>query len=82
MAKKKLYKSVLRVEILSEEPYPDSVTLEQVAYDICEGDCSGITDWESHNAELHGTEAVKECEKQGSCPSFFQMNEDGDEIDE
>ena len=82
MEKKKIYKSVLRVEILSEEPYPDSVTLEDVAYDIKDGECSGIINWESHNAELIGKEGVNECDKHGSCPSFFRMDEDGNEIED
>jgi len=80
--KSKLYKSVLKVEILSETPYPDVISLSQVDFDIIEGDCSGIIEWESLNAELHGSEAVKECEKHGSSPEFFQMDEDGNEIEE
>jgi len=77
MSKGKLYKSVLKVEILSEVPYPDVMSLDQVAFDIVEGECSGVIEWESLNAELHGTEAVKECEKHGSDPEFFQMDENG-----
>lgn len=80
--KGKLYKSVLKVEILSEEPYPDVMSLNQVAFDIVEGECSGVIEWDYLNAELHGTEAVKECEKHGSDPEFFQMDEDGNKIEE
>lgn len=79
--KAKLYKSVLKVEILSEEPYPDVLSLHQVSYDIVEGECSGVMEWEYLNAELHGAEAVKECEKHGSDPEFFQMDNEGNEIE-
>jgi hypothetical protein len=81
MAKKKIiYKSVLRVEILSEEPLPDSVSLDTVNYQITDGDWSGALDWEWHNAELHGAEGAKALMNQGSDPEFFQMDEDGNEI--
>ena len=82
MTKKKLYKSVLRVEILSEEPYPESVSLEDVKYDITEGHHSGILNWESHNKEFVGVKAIEEVNKQGTDLEFFQMDKDGNEIDE
>lgn len=82
MAKKKLYKSVLRVEILSEEPFPESVSLEDVKYEITDGHCSGILNWETHNSEIVGAEASKEVLNQGTDPEFFQMDEEGNEIDE
>ena len=82
MSKKKLYKSVLRVEILSEEPYPESVNLEDVNYDITEGHHSGVLNWESHSVELIGVDAVEEVRKQGTDLEFFQLDEMGNEIDE
>ena len=82
MAQKKLYKSVLKVVIISDEPYPDSVNLEQVSYDITEGHNSGILEWEYLNAEVVGMEAVKEMDEQGSDYSFFGMDENGEELEE
>lgn len=82
MAKKKIYKSVLRVEILSEEPIKDCVELNGVHWQITNGDWSGAMDWESHNAELVGKEGAKALMDQGSDPEFFQMDEDGNDIDE
>ena len=82
MAKKKIYKSVLRVEILSEEPYPESVNLDTVSYDITDGHCSGMLEWESHNAELVGEEGAKALMNQGSDPEFFLMDEDGNELED
>ena len=79
--KKKIYKSVLRVEILSEEPLDDCMSLTDIDYETTEGYCSGHLDWESHNAEVIGREAVNEMQKHGSDVEFFQMDEDGNEID-
>ena len=80
--KAKIYKSVLRVEILSEEPLPDSISLRTIDYEITNGEWSGAMDWESHNAELHGVEGVKALMDQGSDPEFFQMDEDGNKLEE
>ena len=82
MAKKKIYKSVLRVEILSEEPIDDCIKLNDIDYQITNGDWSGAMDWEHHNAELHGMEAVTNVQNQGSDPEFFQMDEEGNEIED
>lgn len=82
MAKKKIYKSVLRVEILSEEPIDDCIELNDIDYQTTNGDWSGAMDWEYHNAELHGMEAVTNVQNQGSDPEFFQMDEEGNEIED
>ena len=82
MAKKKLYKSVLKVIIISDEPYPDSVNLDHVKYDITDGHCSGILEWDTLNAEVVGAEAVKEMHEQGSDVEFFQMDEEGNDLEE
>jgi len=80
--KKKIYKSVLRVEILSEEPLNDCLSLSDIDYETTEGHCSGHLDWESHNAEVVGKEAVNEMHKHGSDPEFFQMDGEGNSLDE
>ena len=82
MGQKKLYKSVLKVEIISEDPLPDCLSLRTIDYETTNGEWSGAQEWESHNAEIVGKEAVTSVENQGSCPSFFQMDEDGNEIED
>ena len=81
MTKKKLYKSVLKIEVLSEEPLPDDVTLNTTQYEINQGDWSGLIEWDYKNAEIVGAEAVNAVQNQGSDPEFFQMDEDGNEMD-
>jgi len=71
-----LYRTIIKIEILSEGPYdPDDIS--SVAYDIVEGDCSGS--WEIESSEtLTELEMAAALEKQGSDPSFI-LGEDWEE---
>jgi hypothetical protein len=80
--KKKLYRNVYVVEILSEEPLPDGMSLEQLEYEMNDGDCSGVIDHKHVNQEVTGRKAAKMVIAQGSDPLFFQMNEFGNEVEE
>ena len=74
--KKKIYKSVLRVEILSEEPINDP-ELNDIHWQITNGDWSGAQGWEQRNIELIGKPAAEATIHQGSHPEFFQMDAEG-----
>ena len=74
MDKKVLWKTVIEVEVLSEEPF-DYDTLDQVHYAITKGGCSGLYDTKD-TKHLTKEEAIKECEKQGTDPDFFMLNEE------
>jgi hypothetical protein len=80
--KKKIYKSVIQVEILADRPMGDDFieNLSLVDYEITQGECSGVVKVISSNEILEGEDAVKECHKQGSSPDFFMMDEEGNEI--
>lgn len=82
MAKKKIYRSVITVEVLSETPVDDSflTDLSSVNYEITGGECSGRVQVKSMNEELTGHEAVKAVQNQGSSPDFFMMDEEGEDI--
>ncbi len=80
MTKRKFYKKVLLVTILSESPY-ESNDLDTVAYDIVQGDCSGTVEC-TYQKTINGIEAAKELTNQGSEPSFFRLNEDGTDMEE
>lgn len=82
MAKKKIYKSVLKVAILSEEPLNDCLSLSDIDWQITNGDWSGAQEWDVHNTELVGKEAADATLHQGSDPEFFMMDEEGNEIEE
>ena len=77
---KTFYKTIVKVTILSEEPYPDTYNLQQIHYDIQEGDCSGVYE-EIDRKEIDAETAAKELIKQGSDPEFFQLDEDGNDVD-
>jgi hypothetical protein len=62
---------VIKIEVLSEERYALH-SLEQVAYDITEGDCSG--QWFIESAEeVDGPTMARLLLAQGSDPGFFGL---------
>jgi hypothetical protein len=79
--KKKLYKTVIKVEILSEEPYEDGKSLDDINYDITQGHCSGVVKAAS-STTLVGKKAARETIKQGSDPEFFMMDDKGNELED
>jgi tartrate dehydratase beta subunit/fumarate hydratase class I family protein len=77
---KSLYKTVVEVVILSEEPLDEeNISLSQIEYLIKEGECSGIFSIKSQDVLL-GEEAIKAAKIQGVEPSFFKMDDKGNEI--
>jgi riboflavin synthase len=80
MTARKFYKTVITVEVLSEEPY-DETDLSQVSYDITEGHHSGVVKITS-NEELTGKQAADELKAQGSDTDFFLLDENGDDVEE
>lgn len=79
--KRKFYRTVIQVEILSEEPY-EGDDLNTIASDTDTGDCSGqITDIE-RNQEVTGKEMVALLQKQGSDSEFFQLDAEGNDLED
>ena len=74
--KKRLYKTIIQIEVLSEDPY-DFIGLDMTHEDITDGDCSGITKVISQNKIIEGKEAASEVHKHGTDPSFFNMDKEG-----
>ncbi|MAH32736.1 MAG: hypothetical protein CMG78_12145 [Marinobacter sp.] len=81
MAKKIIHRTVIEVEVLSEQPIPDTDSLEFIAREIIHGDWSGKWGVTGEH-ELSGTEAVEAIQNQGSDPQFFGIDENGDDLDE
>lgn len=88
---RKFYRSVVTVEILSEEPFAfdDSdgngvscPKLDAISTAITSGDCSGAVDVKVHNQAVSGKQMAKLLEKQGSDPGFFRLTEDGKDLEE
>lgn len=87
MTKRKFYKTVVQVTILSEEPYvfDDSenemsdAQLSAIATDICSGPCVGDIEVVSHNEEKTGKEMADLLTKLGSEPGFFCLTGEGED---
>ena len=79
MTNRKFHRTLIQVEVLSEEPY-NQESLEQVNHDIIEGDCSGK--WEiTKTEELDGQQAAQALIGQASDPSFFRLTEEGNDTE-
>ncbi len=73
---RRFHKTVIQIEILSEDPYPDGKSLQDIAYDIEDGEYSGRIHRVS-SEELDGPAMADALEKQGSDPEFFRLDQDG-----
>lgn len=74
------HRTLIQIEVLSEEYY-EPETLEQIASDIQEGDCSG--QWNIKlRQELSGHRMALYLKRQGSDPEFFGLDEHGNDIEE
>lgn len=77
MSNRIFYKTVINVEILSEDPF-EWDDLNDVHYAITNGDCSGLVE-ESYRTVLSSQEAAKELIRHSSDPNFFDLDNDGND---
>jgi len=83
MAKKPIYRNVLKFEILSDTPLDGSESLENIAYACDKGDCVGrFIENEVTNEKLEGSEASHKLYVMGSQPEFFNIDNEGNEIED
>lgn len=73
------YRTVIQVEVLSEEPLPDC-GLDHIAYLITEGDYSGSATTVSEE-QVDGPTMARLLRAQGSEPGFFWLTEEGEETE-
>ena len=78
MTKRKFYRTVIQVEVLSEEPYDFGGNLRQLGEDITTGDCSGVART-IQTEECDGARMTRLLVAQGSDPSFFMLDETGED---
>lgn len=72
-----LYKTVIEVEILSEEVVPDNISLCDIEHEIDEGAWSGVVRTAVSSKKLEGKEAVDAVRGQGTDLDFFRMDDNG-----
>ena len=83
MAKGKIYKTVLMVEVLHDDVRDfGQISFADILYGIDEGSDSGKFTVKSSNAVLSGKKAVKAILDQGSETEFFGLDGEGNIIDE
>jgi hypothetical protein len=79
-SKRTFYRTVIRVEVLSEEFY-DPEDLAEVSDDTIKGPCSG--NWTiTEQQEVDGPTMATLLMAQGSGTEFFQLDEKGNDLDE
>ena len=74
----KFYRTVVTVEILSDEPI-GSPSLQEIDHQIMEGDWSGQYHVDSVTV-LSPKEMAEALIEQGSDPEFFGLNDDGEKV--
>jgi len=82
MAKKKIYKTVYTLEVLSDDPMEENVPMYDIVFRMNCGELSGIVKEEARNIPLEGKSAVREMEKHETSPEFFMMDKNGNEIED
>lgn len=80
-SERKFHRTVFYVEVLSEVPLSDDLTLEDIHHEITTGDCSGVFNM-TVNESVDGPAMAKLLQAQGSDPGFFNLDEEGDDFDE
>ena len=73
---KQFHRTVIVYEVLSEEPY-EYRGLDELTYDVGQGDCSGML-LEEHHLEMGAEQMAALLIAQGSDPGFFRIGEDDD----
>lgn len=80
MTARKFYKTPIVVTVLSEEPIPDTMSLEEISREAMEGDYS--FEWiRGKEKVLNGKQAARALRKQASEPSFFRLTSAGDDLE-
>jgi hypothetical protein len=78
---KKFYRTIVEIEILSENPFPEGVTLEGIHNEITDGEWSGQYEVKL-TEEVDGPAMAKLLDKQGTDPQFFNLNDEGEDEEE
>lgn len=82
MEKKSIYRTVITIVVLSEEPISKDKNLEQIIWECSEEGSFLLGECNKKETELIGKIAVREIYKSGNSPEFFQMNDNGCSIEE
>lgn len=76
MNETKYYRNVVQVEILSDRPWGDVVDLEEINYQITNGDSSGRLNHTVIDEQVSAEQMAELLTAQGSEPSFLIAEDD------
>jgi hypothetical protein len=76
---RKFYKTVITLEVLSEDEPVDNWDLENIVYGMDKGNLSGVVNTQDP-IELSPAAAALALIEQGSDPEFFGLDRDGNEV--
>lgn len=79
MSDRIFFKTVIQIEVLSEDPF-EWDSLNDIKYAITHGPCSGEV-IEKARYKLTGKQVAKALRKQGSDPSFFNLDDHGNQTE-
>lgn len=79
MSKRKFYKTIFTVEVLSEDFPVKDLSLKELAEETVHGDYSAQTEI-TKTEQLTGKEAADALVAQGSDPEFFMLDEEGNDV--
>jgi len=80
MAKKTIYRTVIQIEVLSEDPIPEGTSITDIEQECDTGSYSGTHSWMAKNQPITGQAAADLLLAQGSSVDFFGMDEEGNDI--
>ena len=79
MTDRKFYRTVVQIEVLSEEPLSHFPDIDSIHYDITEGGCFGDTKVIAREI-LNGKDIADALQHQGSDPEFFLVDSEGNDV--
>ena len=79
MTKAKFFKTTIAIEVLSEDPIPQGMELESIIQEAITGSYS-MRPLKHVQKEINGRQAAQALLKQGSDPSFFSLDEKGNDL--
>ena len=82
MKPKKIYRTVIQLTVLSEEPLPEGMGIDEIDANCEDGDFCGKAEWLKVNEPITGKRAAKAVQDTGSDTEFFNMDLLGNEIEE
>jgi hypothetical protein len=79
--KKTIYRTIIQLTVLSDEPVPDGMCLEEIGANCDDGDFCGKSEYKEFNKPITGKDAANAVIDTGSDTEFFQMDKDGNDLE-